>query len=147
MLSRRAEEYLGSILDLEVREGSARVMRIAERLCVKPPTVVGMLRRLADEGLISYELYCSIRLTDYGRMQAQAIRQRHEVFERLFELVGIPVDVAIEDACRFEHGLSSCSTEKLGSFFRYLVESKEGRRILSNFSESEQCMMKRKVRL
>ena len=61
------EDYLKTIYALE-REGSAAATNeIADRLSVAPASVTGMVRRLADQGLLEYERYRGARLTDEGR--------------------------------------------------------------------------------
>jgi len=47
-LSRSIEDYLKAILELQSAGGSAQTSAIADSLAVAPPSVSGMLKRLAE---------------------------------------------------------------------------------------------------
>ncbi len=120
-VSRTLEDYLEAIYILEGRFGFARVRDIAGLLCVKPPSVTAAVRRLAQNGFVVHEHYGYVRLTKLGRRSAETIYRRHEVLLRfLTEVLGIPQDDALPQACGMEHSIS-CRTrealEKLTSFF------------------------------
>lgn len=90
------EDYLKTIYALE-REGSAAATNdIADRLSVAPASVSGMLRRLADQGLLEYERYRGARLTDEGRRVALGTIRRHRIIEvYLMEALGYPWDLSL----------------------------------------------------
>ena len=47
-----------------------------------------------------------ISLTDKGYAIARRIYDRHQVLTRFFVQLGVPEDIALEDACRIEHDIS-----------------------------------------
>ncbi len=53
-LSRSIEDYLKVIYRLEAESGSAQTSAIAERLSIAPPSVSGMVKRLAESGLVEH---------------------------------------------------------------------------------------------
>ena len=63
------EDYLKCILGEQQRNpGSLVTMgQIATALGVAPGTVTAMVKTLADSGLLSYEPYSGVLLTDHGR--------------------------------------------------------------------------------
>lgn len=63
------EDYLKRILLEEERESEALVSmgRISAALSVAPGTVPAMVKTLADSGLLTYEPYSGVRLTNPGR--------------------------------------------------------------------------------
>jgi DtxR family Mn-dependent transcriptional regulator len=66
-----------------------------------------MLRRLAEQGLVTYERYGRIALTPEGRRQAQSVIRRHRLAERLLtDVLGVPIDQVHDEACRLEHAVS-----------------------------------------
>src|SRR5690349_22273318 len=66
-----------------------------------------MLRRLADQGLISYERYRGVRLSDAGRRAALRTIRRHRVIEAyLTQALGYPWDRVHDEAERLEHAAS-----------------------------------------
>jgi len=54
-LSGPVEDYLKAIYDLERSGEAAETNAIAKRLDIAPPSVSGMVRRLARYGLITHE--------------------------------------------------------------------------------------------
>lgn len=101
------EDYLKTIYELERATGSATTNDIAGRLSVAPASVSGMVRRLADQGLLEHEKYRGVRLTEEGRRVALGTIRRHRVIETyLTERLGYPWDQVHDEAERLEHAAS-----------------------------------------
>lgn len=66
---------------MENFRSSLLTMTEATQLGVTPSTVSANLKRLARDGLISYEPYGSIELTEDGRAIAVDIVRRHRILE------------------------------------------------------------------
>lgn len=111
------EDYVELIDDLIEHLGEARQTDIAQRLGVKQPTVAKMLKRLADEGLITQRPYRGVFLTDEGRELACMARKRHEIVEAVLLRLGVDPDTARNDAEGIEHHVSD---ETLKAFERFL---------------------------
>ena len=54
-----------------------------------------------------------IYLTDEGRQIAEMIYERHEFLSSYLESLGVPADIAAEDACKIEHVISKESFEAM----------------------------------
>jgi DtxR family Mn-dependent transcriptional regulator len=80
-LSGPVEDYLKAIYDLELVGAPASTNDIADRLAISPASVSGMVRRLADQGLITHEPYRGVRLTGDGRRAALRTLRRHRILE------------------------------------------------------------------
>src|ERR671916_1569042 len=101
------EDYLKVIYDIERREGAAATNDIAHRLAIAPASVSGMVRRLADQGLLAHERYKGVRLTTAGRRAALRTIRRHRVIEAyLAGALGYPWDRVHAEAERLEHAAS-----------------------------------------
>ncbi len=101
------EDYLKTIYELELVSGAASTNDIAGRLDVAPASVSGMVRRLADQGLLEHERYRGVRLTDEGRRVALGTIRRHRVIETyLTEKLGYRWDLVHDEAERLEHAAS-----------------------------------------
>ncbi|MFN8580958.1 MAG: metal-dependent transcriptional regulator [Gemmatimonadaceae bacterium] len=100
-LTAPVEDYLKAIYDIE-REGDAAATNdIAQRLQIAPASVSGMVRRLADQGLLDYEKYHGVRPTDAGRRAALQTIRRHRVIEAyLVQALGYSWDSVHEEAER-----------------------------------------------
>ena len=101
------EDYLKAVYDIELAGGAATTSDLAARLGVAPASVSGMVRRLADQGLLEHERYRGVRLTTAGRRAALMTLRRHRVIEAyLTQALGYPWDRVHDEAERLEHAAS-----------------------------------------
>jgi DtxR family Mn-dependent transcriptional regulator len=101
------EDYLKVIFELESTAGVAGTNEIAAELGFAPASVSGMVRRLAEQGLITHERYRGVRLTKAGRKAALRTIRRHRVIEAyLTRALGYPWDRVHDEADRLEHAAS-----------------------------------------
>ena len=108
------EDYLKAIYDLERDAHPAATNDIAERLAISPASVSGMMRRLAEQGLITHEPYRGARLTTDGRRAALRTLRRHRILEcYLTEVLGYPWDRVHDEAERLEHAASEELIERM----------------------------------
>ncbi len=106
-LTAPVEDYLKVIFELETQADGASTNEIAAELGVAAPSVSGMIRRLAQQGLIAHERYRGVRLTRAGRRAALRTIRRHRVIEAyLTTALGYPWDRVHEEAERLEHAAS-----------------------------------------
>jgi len=105
-LTASVENYLKAIYANQ-RGGAAATQDIAQRLGVARASVSGMLRRLAEQGLVSHEPHRGASLTDAGRRAALRTLRRHRVIESyLATALGYPWDRVHDEAERLEHAAS-----------------------------------------
>ncbi len=102
------EDYLKAIYELqEMTALPAATNAIAERLAIAPPSVSGMLRRMAGLELLRYEPYKGVSLTASGRRAALRMLRRHRVIEAyLADRLAYPWDLVHAEAERLEHAAS-----------------------------------------
>ena len=106
-LTAPVEDYLKAIYELERGGEAAGTTEIAERLGFAAASVSGMMRRLADAGLVTHEKYHGVRLTTAGRRAALRTIRRHRVIETyLTRALGYAWDRVHEEAERLEHAAS-----------------------------------------
>jgi DtxR family Mn-dependent transcriptional regulator len=106
-LTAPVEDYLKAIYELESRGTAAETNAIAEMLHIAPASVSGMIRRLADQGLITHERYHGANLTAAGRRAALKTLRRHRVIEAyLTSALGYSWDRVHDEAERLEHAAS-----------------------------------------
>jgi DtxR family Mn-dependent transcriptional regulator len=110
------EDYLKVIYEIERRSEAAATNDIAQRLAIAPASVSGMVRRLADQGLLEHEPYRGVRLTDMGRRLALRTLRRHRVIEAYLTLaLGYPWDMVHDEADRLEHAASDALIDRLAA--------------------------------
>lgn len=101
------EDYLKTIYEIGRGTVSVATNDIAQRLSLAPASVSGMIRRLADQGLLVYERYRGVTLTSSGRLAALRTIRRHRVIEAyLSGALDYPWDRVHEEAERLEHAAS-----------------------------------------
>ncbi len=118
LLTRTAEDYLEVMYVLEKQYGRIRIKDIAERLGVKPSSVIEYLKRLDSEGLVEYKPGSRAKLTSRGRRIAEKIYERHRIIKEFLVLIGVPEDIADKDACYIEHGIHPITLEKFLEFIK-----------------------------
>lgn len=122
-LSENLEDYLEVILDLERTKKVARGKEIAQRLNIQPGSVTGALKTLDSKGLIHWERYGYVTLTEKGLSIAENITNRHSVLKGfLVDILQIDETTADATACRMEHAVDETTMARLVQFIEYLSE-------------------------
>jgi DtxR family Mn-dependent transcriptional regulator len=101
------EDYLKTIYEIGRGTVAVATNDIAQRLDIAPASVSGMVRRLAEQGLLGYERYRGVTLTDAGRRAALRTIRRHRVIEAyLSQALHYQWDRVHDEAERLEHAAS-----------------------------------------
>jgi DtxR family transcriptional regulator, Mn-dependent transcriptional regulator len=107
MTTPAVEDYLKAIYQLSQSGGAVSTSAIAERLGIAAGSVTGMLKRLAEAGLVEHTRYYGARLTDEGVANAVRTIRRHRILELfLVDVLGYTWDRVHDDAERLEHVVS-----------------------------------------
>jgi DtxR family Mn-dependent transcriptional regulator len=113
-LSRSIEDYLKVIYEIGADGSPAQTSAIAGALDVAPPSVSGMLKRLAEAGLLAREPYRGVLLTGEGRRAALKIVRRHRILETYLTVkLGYDWATVHEEAERLEHAASDQLIERM----------------------------------
>jgi DtxR family Mn-dependent transcriptional regulator len=119
-ISANTEEYLEQIYRLIKEHEEVTTTELARRLKVSPASVTGMLKRLSERGLIDYQPYHGIALTEDGRAVAIKTIRRHGLLERfLTDVLQLPWHLADIEAGRLEHHITSEVEERLARLLNY----------------------------
>lgn len=100
------ENYLKTVYILSKRR-EVHGAHIAEELNVSRPTVSICLKALEEEGYLFLDDMRAVHLTETGRAIAEETYERHMIFQKLLEELGVDAKTAAADACRLEHAVSS----------------------------------------
>ena len=101
-----AENYLEAILALS-EKGNVRSIDVAQHLNFSKPSVSRAMSLLRERGHIVMDKDGWITLTDTGRAIAERIYERHRLLSDWLTALGVPPEIAAEDACRMEHVISA----------------------------------------
>ena len=78
ILTPSMEDYLESILKMEIVNNNPKIKDIANDLNVQMPSVIGALKTLRGKELVIYEKNSNIKLTKKGKIIAISVKVRHE---------------------------------------------------------------------
>lgn len=113
MLSQAVQDYMKTIYKLET-DGLVSTTSIAKELEISGASVTGMIKRLATMGLVEYNSYKGVRLTNAGRKIALEIIRHHRLLELyLKEILGFSLEKVHDEACRLEHYISEEFVDKI----------------------------------
>ena len=106
-MSESVEEYLEAVYSFNEKGELAKNQDLSEKLRVSPPSVTEMIKKLADEGLVTYEPYKGVLLTGTGMARAQKVVRKHRLLERfLHDTLGLNINKVHDEACKIEHSIS-----------------------------------------
>lgn len=113
MLKLPSEDYLSKLswsekecLRLLYERTRARTSELARVLNLSNSTVTELLQKLARKGLVIYERYRGVSLSNRGRFIATEIMRRHRLLEALFVNLGLSPDEACMEARKFDYLIS-----------------------------------------
>ena len=118
-----AENYLEAILVLKQEKGQIRSIDIVRHLDCTKPSVSRAVNLLKTNGHTTVDKEGWIEVTDAGMEIAHKVYERHSFVSAWLTAIGVPADVAAEDACRIEHALSDITFEKVKDFVRSVQDS------------------------
>lgn len=113
-LSRSVEDYLKAIYGLSDGGQAASTSAVAEALDVQPASVTGMVKRMAESGLLEHVPYKGVRLTERGASEALQVLRRHRILETyLCEKLDFSWEDVHDEAERLEHAASDLLIEHM----------------------------------
>ena len=112
-LHESAEMYLETIYVLTQQSANVRSIDIAEHMSYSKPSISRAVGLLKQGGYVSVDSDGFITLTDSGLEIAEKIYNRHTVLTDLLVRLGVPEEIAAQDACRMEHAISDETFEAI----------------------------------
>ena len=106
IINESAENYLETILVLSKKLPVVRSLDISNELGFKKSSVSIAMKNLREKGHITVTDAGYIYLTESGKQIADMIYERHELLSSWLVRLGVPEEIATEDACRIEHVIS-----------------------------------------
>lgn len=136
-LSASLEDYIEAIFHIVDEKKVARGKDIAKRLKVSRASVTEALRALSRKGLVNYEPYEVVTLTESGKTVAEDVVRRHEALKDFFvKVLAIDDAIAEESACRIEHAAPPEVIDRLIRFVKFIEKNPDGgAELIRSFSE------------
>ncbi|MFT4218327.1 MAG: metal-dependent transcriptional regulator [Micropruina sp.] len=121
------EMYLRTIYELGEEGVPPLRARIAERLKQSGPTVSQTVARMERDGLLTVDTDRQLRLSPAGLKLATRVMRRHRLAERLLvDVIGLDWVHTHDEACRWEHVISTDVERRLVHLLHEPVESPYG---------------------
>lgn len=112
-LQESGQMYLETIYVLSKTVSGVHSVDISEHMGYSKPSVSRAVNLLKSGGYITVDEDNHITLTEMGLEIAEKIYNRHIVLSKMLVALGVPEDIAAEDACRMEHTISDESFEAI----------------------------------
>ncbi len=117
MISKSLEEYLKTMYILKQQNGNIRVTDIAEKMNCSKPSVNKAINNLKENGLINYESYGAIELTENGEDLAKKILETYDiVFVFLKDVLELEPKKAEMEAEKMKLSMSDETINKLAKY-------------------------------
>jgi len=135
------EDYLEMIYRNSLLEGYLRINKLAELLNVKASSASKMVQKLGELGLLNYEKYGIIVLSDSGREIGDFLLERHQIIEDFLKLLGCGEDVLVQTEL-IEHNINSSTVRNLKILNDFFENNKD---IADKYREYRESVSEREV--
>ena len=114
------EDYLEKILQISQKKECVHAIDIAREMSFSKPSVSVAINKLKEQGYITINEKDEIDLTDSGRVIAEKTLEKHIILTNMLVSLGVPEEIAKEDACRMEHDISDKTWEAIKKHAEFL---------------------------
>lgn len=117
MVSKALEEYLKTMYVLKKQNEKIRVTDVAKKMNCTKPSVNKAIYNLKDNGLVNYESYGTIELTDDGENLAKKILEAYDiVYLFLKEVLNLEEEEAKNEAEKIKLTITDSTINKLAKY-------------------------------
>lgn len=105
--SESVENFIKAVYSLQQQEERVSTNTLSDALNISAPSVTDMAQRLVTAGLVDYQRYKGVVLTESGREMALRVLRRHRLIELyLVRELGYALREVHEEAEKLEHAVS-----------------------------------------
>jgi DtxR family Mn-dependent transcriptional regulator len=119
VLTSSMEDYLEMLYRLCLENGYARINQLADKLNVRPSSTTKVVQKLYELGLVNYQRYGIIQLTEDGKSIGEFLLKRHVVIEEFLRNIEVK-ETLLKDTELIEHDVSLSALEAINSLNRFL---------------------------
>lgn len=118
------EDYLEMIYRNSLENNYIRTNQLAKLLNVRNSSVSKMTQKLGELGLLHYEKYGIITLTNKGKKIGSFLLKRHLTLENFLKLLGCQQNILIQTEL-MEHVIDDETVEKIQMFINFFDKNKD----------------------
>ncbi len=123
MISKSLEEYLKTMYILKKQHGNIRVTDIANNMNCTKPSVNKAIHNLKDNGLLNYETYGTIELTEQGEDLAKKIIETYDiVYLFLKDVLELENEEAENQAEQIKLAINDNTINKLAKYVHKVLD-------------------------
>ena len=129
MVTLSEENYLKTIFHLGCQDKTpVNTNAIAQKMETKASSASDMIKKLSEKGLVDYQKYKGVQLSENGRLAAISVIRKHRLWEVfLVNKLSFSWDEVHEVAEQLEHIKSEKLTEELESFLDYPTQDPQAK--------------------
>ena len=117
MISKSSEEYLKTMYILKKQNGKIRVTDVADKMNCTKPSVNKAIYNLKDSGMLNYESYGTIELTEDGENLAKKILEAYDiVYLFLKDVLNLEPEKAEKEAEKIKMTITDETINKLAKY-------------------------------
>lgn len=122
MISKSLEEYLKIMYVLKKQNGNIRVTDVAKKMNCTKPSVNKAIYNLKDNGLLNYESYGTIELTEEGENLAKKILEAYDiVYLFLKDVLNLEKEEAEKEAEKIKLAITDNTANKLAKYVHQVL--------------------------
>lgn len=123
MISKSLEEYLKTMYVLKKQNQNIRVTDVANRMNCSKASVNKAIYNLKDNGLVNYQSYGTIELTDEGEDLAKKIIETYDiVYLFLKDVLELDENIAKSDAENIKSAITDETINKLAKYVHQVLD-------------------------
>lgn len=123
MISKALEEYLKTMYVLKKQNGRVRVTDIAEKMNCTKASVNKAVHNLKNNGLLNYETYGTIELTEEGENLAKKILEAYDIiFLFLKDVLNLKAEDAEKEAEKIKSVVTDETTNELAKYVHKVLD-------------------------
>ena len=125
----RLEDYLEALFLLETTGNKQTVTALAENLKLTKGTIATVVKKMAEQKLVSHETYGAVCLTPKGRKIGWQVYMKHERLTSFFhDFLGQDKKHSEEIACLIEHHLDGAAANRFFNLIHFLQHAQTEKR-------------------
>lgn len=123
MISKSLEEYLKTIYILKKQNGNIRVTDVANKMNCTKPSVNKAIHNLKDNGMLNYESYGTVELTEAGENLAKKILEAYDiVYLFLKDVINLEEEEAEKEAEKIKLAITDNTINKLAKYVHKVLD-------------------------
>ncbi|MSU03568.1 metal-dependent transcriptional regulator [Tissierella pigra] len=118
------EDYLEMIYRNTLVESYIRINTLAKLLNVRDSSASKMVKKLWELGLVDYEKYGIVTLTEEGKKEGEFLLNRHNIIEQFLYFIGCEDNTLLQTEM-IEHYISTSTIENIEILYNFFYDNRD----------------------